>query len=526
MDSVRWMVFVTTLLASCNVCEGGYKQWTANTNFASDKNWDTGHAPCGPVSVRIPELAPQIYVQLDTTIKELILPNHVELILGDGLNLVFSEQTPTNCQNPSTGDVNFIATSPEPWFNPDNWCPKDSLGGECSGTALLDTEQVPCKSDDVIFPDTSSYYVNLDSGYDITVGSLQMSGSSYTTQSFKSFLATDIGTRTFPPPSGKAQSSLTVLGTAQKCNDVTGCACGNDDKKISDKICGYKSSSCARPFCEKPLRPVGSCCDICGAILEMSYGTGFRFTFLRDSMKSSFITGKPNGESVSYIMSKRGDDKIQMVLSDTAGNNSLPFANAIKKAIDDDISNGGVKYGITSISLQVSHGAFKPPQAHTGSPLEGGQIAGIVIGLLVVVAIVLVIAFFVYRRRTSSLAFGGVNGFDVSAITKLPSTIRDKVRKFRQARSDVVPSMRFSDISSEHVQGIDNPMYGTGQVGTVVEMPRIQSYDETDQPSVPSGDKGFDNPLYDSVQESAFFADPSIHINPTFSTEGLDQDNM
>lgn len=54
------------------MCEGGYKQWTANTNFASDKNWDTGHAPCGPVSVRIPELAPQIYVQLDTTIRELV----------------------------------------------------------------------------------------------------------------------------------------------------------------------------------------------------------------------------------------------------------------------------------------------------------------------------------------------------------------------------------------------------------------------------------------------------------------------
>lgn len=51
------------------------------------------------------------------------------------------------------------------------------MGGECSSTALLDTEQVPCKSDDVIFPDTSTYYVNLDSGYDITVGSLQMSGS-------------------------------------------------------------------------------------------------------------------------------------------------------------------------------------------------------------------------------------------------------------------------------------------------------------------------------------------------------------
>lgn len=31
-----------------------------------------------------------------------------------------------------------------------------------------------------------------------------------------------------------------------------------------------------------------------------------------------------------------------------------------------DISNGGVKYGITSVNLQVSSGAFKPPQAHTG----------------------------------------------------------------------------------------------------------------------------------------------------------------
>lgn len=46
----------------------------------------------------------------------------------------------------------------------------------CKTLAQLDSERIPCVTDDVVFPTGSSYYVDLRANYDIQINTLKVSG--------------------------------------------------------------------------------------------------------------------------------------------------------------------------------------------------------------------------------------------------------------------------------------------------------------------------------------------------------------
>ena len=72
--------------------------------------------------------------------------------------------------------VEFNASHPADWVDPLNWCPTDTEGGACKQLALLDSEKIPCRTDDVVFPTGSSYYISLGSGLNLNVRTLKLSG--------------------------------------------------------------------------------------------------------------------------------------------------------------------------------------------------------------------------------------------------------------------------------------------------------------------------------------------------------------
>ena len=75
-------------------------------------------------------------------------------------------------------DAEFTRTEAKSWFDTDNWCVSDSLGKGCVNDTfeLLDTEKVPCKYDNIVFPPGNTYYVDLQEGVDVFMNSLELSG--------------------------------------------------------------------------------------------------------------------------------------------------------------------------------------------------------------------------------------------------------------------------------------------------------------------------------------------------------------
>jgi len=71
-------------------------------------------------------------------------------------------------------EIEYNLTYPLDWLNPQNWCTTDTETGPCKSVNLLDSETVPCATDNVVFLKDASYFVNLESGLELTVNTLKI----------------------------------------------------------------------------------------------------------------------------------------------------------------------------------------------------------------------------------------------------------------------------------------------------------------------------------------------------------------
>ncbi|GFR67528.1 protein amnionless-like [Elysia marginata] len=371
-----------------------YRRWLPNTDFGNSQNWNAGRAPCGNDIVIIGEDSPIVYVQTNTTMKELVLPTTGELILGREVSLGFTSEKPDESDCPDfDGDVEFSATEPASWMDKDSWCDTTTERGACNTAWRLDVENVPCKYDDVIFPRDHGYFVDIsDMVAGMAVKSLKITGSSMSTQTFATFLNETEGKLMFR--SGTSSPSLTI--TRKQCDDKGGCACGNDQPEISKKICDHVKKNCDRPRCRKSVMPVGMCCRYCGAYFNITKGYGFDLELFKSTLSKEFLD---NQKDVNNIIAVMTGDWVQLVLSDTTGENSKKLAASIRDDLNKDLADGGHKYAIKGFQLFMETIAPDVSSQPSTSSLSGGSIAAIVICiiiLLIIVGVVLVV--FVYRR--------------------------------------------------------------------------------------------------------------------------------
>ncbi|KAL3874881.1 hypothetical protein ACJMK2_037837 [Sinanodonta woodiana] len=485
-----------------------YIKWLPNTNLDNPSNWNQGRLPCGDDRLVIPDESPVVFYQLNTTIRELVVPKDGEFVLGAYSTLAFTEEPDHSASCLGSGaDEEFNITRPADWIDPLNWCRTSSESGSCDGVTLLDNERVPCVTDNVIFPTGSSYYVNLGSNLDISINTIKVSGKAYSTATFETFLNSDDGKKIFAPLTG-IRSRVTILRA--QCTDMTGCACGNIQGVLLDAICALQSPRCARPRCKIAFRPAGSCCDMCGGIFNITYGSGFNLETLRTRIKRIFLDGKVEYQSVSLFVSKIASGDVQMVLSDIQGGKlSSDVARSVKEELDRDIRDGGFVYGIDKFTLKTSDDQTEPTAGglsgtNNESGLPQSTIIAIAVGGGVGLILLLLIAFFVYRRRTSPEGDPGYQLFD-----------RFSLRNSRKPHVAVPPSLAFSwstpppeNVGLSH-QGFDNPMYGSAPL----EQPKsfeleLTSSALSESEEQPTTDRGFDNPLYGDIQVS-MFSDPT-----------------
>jgi hypothetical protein len=156
----------TTILALVSVIATATADtfvWRHSSNWGDPSNWNQTRLPCAaetakltrPITVALSQSAnPKFEVRLDVnaTVKKLLLPRGSRLTLNKGVRLFLSSSTTCNeagLSRVSNTSVNeFIGVQEHPWNCANNW---ERVSDKMQAT------RVPCSSDTVEFPAGSSY---------------------------------------------------------------------------------------------------------------------------------------------------------------------------------------------------------------------------------------------------------------------------------------------------------------------------------------------------------------------------------
>lgn len=494
---------LTILLTACIcVVTGKRLRWAANTDLDNPDNFDPKGPPCRNDHLTFPARSPSVYFQRNQTLMEIVLPNDGEIVLGEGSVLTFPERDDNSCAG---RNIRFVGAVAKSWFDPGNWCVTDSSGDNClsSQPDLLDTDRIPCDSDDVVFPSGSGFYVDLDTGIAIQMGSLKIAGQTMTTDSFRSYLNSDEGKLQFTSVNGTISSVRVTIGGTQTCSeDSSDCLCRNATETFQGRVCDLESPRCQHGTCAKPFQPVGRCCHVCGALLVLSFRPGFRIRDLQSLIARTFRYQNVDQRNVTTIVSKINEGVIQVVLESTNNEaDAWSVGRKVKEELDRDPS-----YGAFEIHLLLSE--LDQPAHHTGDEpsSKAGLIVGLIVALIIIVVVIILVAIYCYRNRDRLPSRPRLPSVtlpsppDFRSIFRSDSRSRDKEDYEMRRQVAVFDNSRAFDVSL----GFENPSYGDLYANMGIDDPDLQKGE-------------FSNPMYGSSQhvgEKQPIPDDYVAYNP------------
>ncbi|XP_034047203.1 protein amnionless [Thalassophryne amazonica] len=454
------MLLLFLLVGAANAL---FKQWIPDNNYENKTNWDKGYVPCGNDKVQFPlQRKTSVFVETAHAVRELTLPLDGEFILNPKAGFYVTDVPDPNCGQGVTAQ--FKDSGSLMWFNPNLWqvaATQEDLQME-NFLFSVHEESVPCQYDDVVFKAQSSFSVDTTSNQQsIAVKSVSVFGKILSGLDFALYLQSASGRLQF-----HGSSKVTPLGVV--CDDPSGCVCENSVNK--NRICS--SVTCPSLKCLKPLQPLGHCCEVCGAIVTISYSQGFDLNFYRELIKLRFL-GQPMYKSIQMGMSKvvkptrfmgipfGTSAQIQVVLVDGDGQSqSAKLARDITKHAHSE----GQYLGITGTEFQASSGEISiDPGPNVG------MIVGVVIGVLTVITLVLMIVVLIHK-----------------GIVQIPP-----LRILRKT-SD------FVDLDGPLDHGFENPMFDKPTM--FPHIPGLSSNDMKNSISLTQTGVYFINPVYDDSE--------------------------
>ncbi|NXC27340.1 AMNLS protein, partial [Campylorhamphus procurvoides] len=384
-----------------------YKQWIPNTNFETASNWDKGRVPCASDVVHFEkDKVVSVFVKSPHALTDMYLPLNGEFVLAAGAGFTaFNGSWDPGCDSGET--VRFADVEQHAWFDPTLWqevFPSGEL--RPSGRIFsVDEERVPCRHDDVIFQAETSFRVNTDSSQQvIQLRSISVMGQELSTpSSWAGYLQGPSAPLQF-----HGNGTLQVTGTG--CPDKSGCACGNapDGPRICAALLRASGRRCPEPVCQSPLQPLGHCCGVCGATINLDFTPDFDLQKYQDRLVQELLS-QPKYAGVQMAISKvhkaqtflgivprSSTPLIQIVLiDDRAGVQAGTAAEQLAADIMEDMAQHGEALGISSGKMEVATGNTFSRQtgSHTLSRITAGTVMGILFGLLFLGGIL-----FLYRK--------------------------------------------------------------------------------------------------------------------------------
>ncbi|XP_044127116.1 protein amnionless-like [Bufo gargarizans] len=438
MDTVQALL---SLLSVISVSEATYKQWIPNTNFENAANWREQRVPCAQdTATFLRDQRVSVFVQSSRPLTNLFLPLDGEFILSPGAGFLAASRDDPECGQGTS--LHFHDVDRFQWFDPTLWRSALSTDDLDTGRFLfaVDAECVPCRYDDVIFAPETSFRVQLEeSRSDIQLRSLSVLGRKFTSnEDFSQYLKSPTGRLQFPGP---AQPQI----TSSRCQDTTGCLCGNDEmlQEICTARLQYTGAKCPEATCANPLHPVGHCCGICGVIVNLEYSSAFNLETYRSRLLHMFLSLRKYS-SVKLAISKvqssspalsvarpSAEPKIQIILIDEK-EGSLAGSDALQLGYDimADVETNGESFGIIKAEMLFATGGVTSPQK---GAMSAGAISGIVIGIVLGLSLIGA-SYFLYRMDACRFRY---------------------TQFFNFGRNE----SRMEDVASENQGGFDNPIF-------------------------------------------------------------------
>lgn len=192
-------------------------------------------------------------------------------------------------------------------------------------------ERIPCDSDSVLFPINMSFRVNID--WDLKMRSLKIWNKDFDSDSFRSFVDTDVGQQLFD-----IRNPNNIIITNDEnivCSDSKGCVCGNEKPDILSRVCrSVLRRGCPALRCSDPIRPVGHCCDTCASMITFSYKPDFSLELVEGIIVE--FERKPEYFTVGTYLHKLVTDQFQFIAVDLAQKGAADkMVTAIKRYFDD-----------------------------------------------------------------------------------------------------------------------------------------------------------------------------------------------
>lgn len=256
MFVVTKIIFVLILIFQVNAI-GKVKQWVSDNG---DKWTNMGPNPdCAKTrAVVTKELDGVMFVNGQKQYQEFVLPSDGAVLIGDNSRIIFSDNT--TCKDAEENDfIMFKHSTVRRWFSTKSW----STVGEKKSAAQPHIEQIPCECDTVFFPEESGTAVDLDMVDELVVDKILINGH---VDDFTRFLETKIGQKMFL----NSEDVRFIHGTCSSRPSQRLCGC-HTHKRFRDQLailCIEEGDYCDIPHCKEPIRPIGHCCDMCGAILH------------------------------------------------------------------------------------------------------------------------------------------------------------------------------------------------------------------------------------------------------------------
>ncbi|NXT47133.1 AMNLS protein, partial [Pluvianellus socialis] len=472
---MNWITLVSLLLPAAAAAV--YKQWTPNTNFETASNWDKGRVPCASEVVHFEKnKVVSVFVRSPHELTDMYLPLNGELVLASGAGFAaFDGSWDPGCDSGAT--VKFADAEHHAWFDPTLWQAVSSHRElELPGRIFsVDEERVPCSYDDVIFQPETSFRVNVDSSRRVIhLRSISLMGQELSSpEAWAGYLRGPSAPLQF-----HGNGTLQVTGTG--CPDKSGCACGNapDGPRICAALLGAPGGQCPALTCQSPLQPLGHCCEVCGATINLDFTPDFDLQKYQDRLVQALLS-QPKYAGVRMAISKvhkaqtflgviprSSTPLIQIVLiDDEVGAQAGTAAEHLAADIMEDIAQHGEALGISSGKMEVATGTFSGQVgSHALSRITVGTVLGLLFGLLLLGGIL-----FLYRKGKLRLpALRHPRPWDRMADLASPAPASDK--------------------------GFDNPMFNVEPPGTVPGEEMLQDMAPKDHQVF------YLNPLYDASE--------------------------
>lgn len=185
----------------------------------------------------------------------LVEDSTITLGIGRGLN--------PSCESDEQRAV-LRAPKTSKWFDPNTWSEQvtvTSTSNDASiapGSIMTDLERVPCDDEHILIRNNmGALSFDMENVQYLRLGQLVLAGSSISRMYLQELLQRDLGQLMFH----NAQFATVEYYRGELCG------CHKDFEELIEPVC--HNVQCEVPHCESPVRPFGSCCFLCGALVTM-----------------------------------------------------------------------------------------------------------------------------------------------------------------------------------------------------------------------------------------------------------------